>query len=77
MGSSEERGAFIRNATKTWVEGGDLPSVCRAAPLSSLVPVRAILLLRLLYFYLKNSEDRLSLCPPMYTVKSCMIVGDR
>ena len=36
-GSSEERGAFSRNATKTWVEVGDLPSVCRA-PLSSLVP---------------------------------------
>ena len=32
-GSSEERGAFSRNATKTWVEEGDLPSVCRAAPL--------------------------------------------
>ena len=32
-GSSEERGAFSRNATETWVEGGDLPLVCRAAPL--------------------------------------------
>ena len=38
LGSSEERGAFSRNATKTWVEGGDVPSVCRAVPLSSLVP---------------------------------------
>ena len=43
MGSSEERGAFSRNATKTWVEGGDLPSVCRAAPLSSLVPIHVYL----------------------------------
>ena len=32
--SSEERGTFNRNATKTWVEGGDLPLFCRAAPLS-------------------------------------------
>ena len=43
IGSSEERGAFSRNATKTWVEGGDLPSVCRAAPLSSLVPKRLVI----------------------------------
>ena len=42
LGSSEERGAFSRNATKTWVEGGDLPSVCRAAPLSSLVPYTVV-----------------------------------
>ena len=45
-GSSEERGAFSGNATKTWVEGGgggrDLPSVCRAAPLSSLVPFMSV-----------------------------------
>ena len=39
LGSSEERGAFSRNATKTWVEGADLLSVCREAPLSSLVPI--------------------------------------
>ena len=39
-GSSDKRGAFSRNAIKTWVEGGNLLSVCRAAPLSSLVPTR-------------------------------------
>ena len=48
--SSEERGAFSQNATKTWVEGGDLASVCQVAPLSSLVPnldTRMLFLLRL------------------------------
>ena len=43
QGSSEERGAFSRNATNKG--GGDLPSVCRATPISSLVPSAILALL--------------------------------